>query len=52
MYCYIIKYCIFASDNIKYFHEKQNEYIKSKYRKEHLNIQTIFEVLIFLLPFT
>lgn len=54
IYCYIIKYCIFAFENIKYLHNTQEGYIKIKAEKVHLNIQIIFKVLIFyyLLPFT
>lgn len=50
----IIKYCIFAFENIKYLHKTQEGYIKIKAEKVHLNIQIIFKVLIFyyLLPFT
>ncbi|WP_205048910.1 hypothetical protein, partial [Bacteroides caccae] len=50
----IIKYCIFAFENIKYLHKIQEGYIKIKAEKVHLNIQIIFKVLIFyyLLPFT
>lgn len=52
--CYIIKYCIFAFENIKYLHKIQEGYIKINAEKVHLNIQIIFKVLIFyyLLPFT
>ena len=51
---YIIKYCIFAFENIKYLHKTQEGYIKINAEKVHLNIQIIFKVLIFyyLLPFT
>ena len=54
IYCYIIKYCIFAFENIKYLHKTQEGYIKINTEKVHLNIQIIFKVLIFyyLLPFT
>ena len=54
IYCYIIKYCIFAFENIKYLHKIQEGYIKINAEKVHLNIQIIFKVLIFyyLLPFT
>ena len=50
----IIKYCIFAFENIKYLHKTQEGYIKINTEKVHLNIQIIFKVLIFyyLLPFT
>jgi nitrous oxide reductase len=51
---YIIKYCIFAFENIKSLHKTQEGYIKINAEKVHLNIQIIFKVLIFyyLLPFT
>lgn len=54
IHCYIIKYCIFAFENIKYLHKIQEGYIKINAEKVHLNIQIIFKVLIFyyLLPFT
>ena len=54
IYCYIIKYCIFAFENIKYLHRIQEGYIKINAEKVYLNIQIIFKVLIFyyLLPFT
>ena len=54
IYYYIIKYCIFAFENIKSLHKTQEGYIKINAEKVHLNIQIIFKVLIFyyLLPFT